>query len=375
MNRFRLRNVHRRRGATLALVAILLPVMLVLAAFAINLSYMELNRTELRISTDAAARAAIRTYAATGNKALATQRGQQIAERNPVAGEPLTLAQSDFVFGQSHRSSLDSRYTFTPSNGYVNAVQITGRRTPGAPDGPVSLLFPNMLGRQTFEPQQTAIASQTEVDIALVIDRSGSMAFADNEKSSGFNKPKAAPKNWDYCDPVPNKSRWLDAVGAVDLFVAELDASPGLERVSLSTYSSDATLDIDLTTDYTKIRNRMNAISQKFCGGSTNVGGGLQKGLDSIKKPGLARPWAAKIVVVMTDGIHNTGTDPLPVANQAGKDGIMVYSVTFSNEADIVRMQKVASAGHGTHMHAATGNDLKKIFQEIAKSLPTLLTQ
>lgn len=77
----------------------------------------------------------------------------------------------------------------------------------------------------------------------------------------------------------------------------------------------------------------------------------------------------------MTDGIHNVGTDPLPVAKSAGANGIMVYTVTFSNEADQSRMRSVAAAGSGKHYHAADGEELRKAFREIANSLPTLLTQ
>ena len=365
----------QRCGATLTLLAIMLPVILILAAFAVNVTYMELNRTELQIATDAAARAAGRRFAMTGDVNLARAEGQAAAAKNEVARQGLTLADSDFVFGTSLRSSLDQRYVFTPSGGQINAVRVTGRRSAGSPDGPIRLLFPNMLGRSTFEPEQQAVSSQIELDVALVIDRSGSMAFAANEKSSGNSTPKAAPRNWDFCDAAPPKSRWLDTVSAVDIFLDELNRTPVAERVSLASYSTTASIDRQLTTDYASIRSGMDVYTKKFCGGSTNVGGGMQQGLNTLKHATLARPWASKVVVVMTDGIHNTGTDPLSVARTAGASGIMVYTVTFSNEADERRMRSVADAGHGKHYHAADGAELRKAFREIANSLPTLLTQ
>ena len=50
-NRFSLRkSAALRKGATLVLMAVLLPVVLLLAAFAINLAYMELNRTEMYVA-------------------------------------------------------------------------------------------------------------------------------------------------------------------------------------------------------------------------------------------------------------------------------------------------------------------------------------
>ena len=47
-----------RRGAMLVLIAICLPLIVILAAFAVDVAWMQLVRTELRTATDAAARAA-----------------------------------------------------------------------------------------------------------------------------------------------------------------------------------------------------------------------------------------------------------------------------------------------------------------------------
>ncbi len=47
-----------RRGAMLVLIAFCLPLCIIMAAFAVDVAWMQLTRTELRTSTDAAARAA-----------------------------------------------------------------------------------------------------------------------------------------------------------------------------------------------------------------------------------------------------------------------------------------------------------------------------
>jgi Ca-activated chloride channel homolog len=47
-----------RHGAMLVLVAICLPLCIIMAAFAVDVAWMQLTRTELRTATDAAARAA-----------------------------------------------------------------------------------------------------------------------------------------------------------------------------------------------------------------------------------------------------------------------------------------------------------------------------
>ena len=54
-----------RRGAILPLLALMLPVLLLVAGIAINVAYMQLCRTEMQISTDIAAKAAGRVYSMT----------------------------------------------------------------------------------------------------------------------------------------------------------------------------------------------------------------------------------------------------------------------------------------------------------------------
>ena len=47
----------KRKGAVAPLFAVLLPVLVLLCGFAINVAYMQLVRTELHVATDASARA------------------------------------------------------------------------------------------------------------------------------------------------------------------------------------------------------------------------------------------------------------------------------------------------------------------------------
>ena len=68
-----------RAGATMVTVVILLPVLFILAAMAINLAYIQVVRTKVQIVTDAAARAAGRVYAETGDEAQALAAAQQLA--------------------------------------------------------------------------------------------------------------------------------------------------------------------------------------------------------------------------------------------------------------------------------------------------------
>ena len=79
VNRIRIDRPRTRRGAIVPLVAILLPVLLILAGFAINIAWLELTRTELTTAADSAARAANREYRRSLNQANAVARGTAAA--------------------------------------------------------------------------------------------------------------------------------------------------------------------------------------------------------------------------------------------------------------------------------------------------------
>ncbi len=78
----------------------------------------------------------------------------------------------------------------------------------------------------------------------------------------------------------------------------------------------------------------------------------------------------------MTDGIHNTGINPRTVAQQiVSQYDVTIHTVTFGAGADQNLMQEVAEIGGGEHYHAANGDELDAIFEEIANNLPTIVTQ
>ena len=165
---------------------------------------------------------------------------------------------------------------------------------------------------------------------------------------------------------------WDDLVIAVDAFLDVLDRTSQEEQVSLASYSSYATLDTWLETDFDIIRN---TVGQLNTGGSTAIGLGMQEGIQALLDS-AARPFAAKTMVVMTDGIHNSGISPVTVANELiGSYNLTIHTVTFGPGADQALMQQVASIGGGKHYHAATGDQLISIFEEIANNLPTILTE
>jgi Ca-activated chloride channel homolog len=362
----------RRNASAMVLLAFLIPVVLAVAAYSINVVYMELVRTELQIGTDIATRAAGRTLAVTGDKELAIEAAKRLAAANTVSKIPLTLKDSDVLFGVSTRASEAERYDFF-SGPNPNAVRLRTESFAGEMINGVPMVFPTMGVPISFRPLKTAISTQAELDVALVLDRSGSMAYADDEVS-GVNPPAAAPFGWVYGAPVPPNARWLDATASVQAFLDIVSASCQDERVSLSTYSTLPSTDVKLTTQYSEITSELLRHSFLFLGGTTNIGGGIMEGVGALGDKRTSRPWASRVMIVLSDGNHNTGYDPIAAATAAASQQVTIYTISFSAEANQTTMKQIAEIGSGTHYHAATGTELMAAFREIAESLPTLLT-
>jgi hypothetical protein len=348
-------------------------VIVVLSAFAINIAYLELNRTEMYIASDSASRAAGREFMITQDMSRARNQGRLAAELNTIGGKQLTLENNDFVFGQARRDALTTRYSFTPGGERPNAVEVTAKRTRNSRNGPINVLIPNPFEVNGVDSTQTARSNQTEVDIAIVLDRSGSMAFAADELSSA-TRPRAAPPGWDFNGPAPNPSRWRDAVSAVGEFLVELDRTAVSEIVSLSTYNHDVSVDQELTSNYASIQSGLQTYTNHFVEGDTNIGGGIFAGLKTFAST-RNRPYASRVMILLTDGIDTMGSNPVFAAEEAAKQKVMVFTITFSSEADQTTMKLVAEKGLGKHYHATSGARLTGVFQDIAKQLPIILSK
>lgn len=366
-----------RQGAMLVLIAVCLPLCIVMAAFAINVAWMQLVRTELRTSTDAAARAAAKELSLAQSTTEARNAAKDAAKRNFVAGAPLLLADNDIEFGNSTQPTDISRFQFTSGGKKPNSVRVTGQRTKGSSSGPVNMLLANVFSLKQFEPIETAVSTQLDRDICLVVDRSGSMMWT---LAGGSQLPPGAP---DCGPPDPTRSRWGALNIALEAFLNELDKTAQNEHVALVSYSSNISqcgfkynisdINSDLVSSYDKIRDVMKDLSSRPVKGSTAISAGIDDGIKVLTGKNI-RPFAVKTMIVMTDGIHNLGPEPIISARNAAKKDIVIHTITFSSDADIKRMEAVAAATGGRHFHAPDAAALAQIFKEIASTLPVMLT-
>lgn len=363
-----------RRGTALVLSGWILLLLAILSAFVINIAYIELSTTQLHVASDAAARAAGRTFVVTGSKQQAIEAAKQFGQLNRVANEPLQIGEDDVIFGRSVRKDFSSRYDFSPDID-ANAVQVTVRKGKNSAGGPLEMPIPWFLSATDISLERSSISTQVDIDIALVVDRSGSMAYAADEKAAFPPFPKSAPPAWGFGQSAPANSRWRDLETAVNTFAKELSNSPINTRLAIVSYSDAAALDRSLTVDVIDAPKTLAKYTDNFHSGATNIGAGLQAGGGALKKgaPG-SREGAIKVIVLMTDGIRTAGPDPVPIAQTLSTDGALIFTITFSGEADKPTMEAVSEKGNGRSFHAESVASLEDAFVEIVKHLPTLLT-
>jgi len=190
---------------------------------------------------------------------------------------------------------------------------------------------------------------------------------------------------------APRFSRAALQAQGVEAFLNVLEVTDQEELVSLVTFNNSARVEWELqrSTDdegvapfingsYANIRREMLTLTP---GGGTAIGDGLLTAIPAII-PGpndttsIARPFAAKTLVVLTDGTNTAGTDPEDAVSQiAGKANVTIHTITLSSGADITSLEDVANAGQGQSYHDNDGTNLNAIFEEIANTLPTILTE
>ncbi|MEM7312243.1 MAG: VWA domain-containing protein [Planctomycetota bacterium] len=408
---------HRghRKGSILVLMTALLPVLFILAALTINIAYMQLTRTEMMVATDAAARSGGRALSEFQDVDAAITMAAATAAMNNVAGQPLRLKTDDnddqVEFGDATADSEYSRYVFDKKNTQslrsggetANAIRISSYRNTSSETGQVELPFPGFGMAEEWDVQMQAVAMQVDRDISLILDRSGSMDWVTYDWPSGqpwnyttFDAAVDAGvlyQNWqgnyyyssgqnsttyqewvweEYLGNAPLQTPWEGLKAAVAAFLDVLETTQQNELVSVATYSSSATLDVNLEDDYDLINS---TVATKYPSGSTAIGSGMLTGSAALTGAS-ARPMAAKTMIVMTDGMHNYGTDPATAATQmVASYNVTIHTVTFGGGADQSTMQEVAAIGGGNHYHADDTSELVEVFEEIANNLPTIVTQ
>ena len=190
----------------------------------------------------------------------------------------------------------------------------------------------------------TALANDRQdlrpINLALVIDKSGSMADSDK------------------------MSRVKSALMALVSRLRDVDA------LSIVVFDSDAQVLLPAcrATDRGMIKQLIQRIEP---GGSTNIHAGLMLGYREARKN--YRRDATNRVILLTDGIANQGvTDPEKIAQDSQRfndEGVDLATIGVGLDLNKDLLRKLAESGRGLFHFVADAQDIEKVFIDELQSL------
>lgn len=317
------------------LAAALLIVVIAMAALVADAGILLLGRADVSMAVDFAAVAG------------AHELPDQAAARN----EALRYAQLNLNRGLYPAAS--PRISFPT----VNTIRVEA-------DMGLQTTFLRALGVDTLDVGATAEAMRFDPDVALVIDRSGSMCADSHNTGSG----------------CPDDGTPWEPFTTIQQTASEfVDQIPGDPTWAVVSYSDTARLDLAPTTNRALVHG---AIDSLMPGGRTDIAGSLYLAIDQIL---LTLGRAPKLIILLTDGrpnVVNGAQVPEAVAAEAVMDaadyafsrGILLYAINYGNDADNDLMRAAADETEGQFYHAPDGTSLEGVYDDIANRRLVRLT-
>ena len=393
---------QQRRGASAVLIAAMMIAFLVSAAITIDFAYMQMIRTELRTATDAAAKAGAEALARTQDANAARQAAVNYAAANQVGGRPFQISTNDVTLGRV-ANQTNGTWQFVANSTPFNAVRINSRVGNGGVIAAKPLFIAGAFGHGSFSTALQGTAAQQEVEVCLCLDRSGSMMFDMTGTDWSYASPNPLLYNkkyypntmyQNYCSPShASASRWAVVTSAVGTFLNEAGQFQFPPRTALVTWSNAMTLPYYPNSSYTAVdtnfdlpnagsfnwaSNRASVESQLATltanplGGGTNMSSGLDRAV-AVLTGSNGRMLSNKIIILLTDGEWNAGRDPVLAAQDAATAGITIHTISMLTSTQSTLTQ-VANLTGGQYYPTSNAAQLQQAFQDIAKSLPIVLT-
>jgi Ca-activated chloride channel family protein len=156
------------------------------------------------------------------------------------------------------------------------------------------------------KPQHTVRVALASASIMLVTDHSGSMQATDVSPTRLQAAQKAAHS---FIDALPS---------GVKLGVVAFSAQPDAAQPP--------------TTDHDITRR---VVDGQVANGGTATGDALAAALELLRQ-GKSAPPKASAIILLSDGARTVGRDPIPVAQQAARLKVPIYSVALGTEDALV---------------------------------------
>jgi len=160
-----------------------------------------------------------------------------------------------------------------------------------------------------------------------------------------------------------------------------IDQLPPSARVGLVSFNGGASLVAPLTTDRSTVQAALDGLRP---GGGTAIGDGIEAALQQLQQAGSSGTTAAKVpamIVLLTDGSSNAGTDPQLAAAAAKAAGVPVDTIGIGQRnqptyihgqqvdgVDEVALQGIAATTGGSYYYAEAAGQLSRIYSKLGSS-------
>jgi Flp pilus assembly protein TadG len=177
---------------------------------------------------------------------------------------------------------------------------------------------------------------------------------------------------------------------AVSILVDLLEDIEAVDQLSLEAYSRVGAHEVNLTTNFQSVSDRLNDLGPRQYGSGTNIGDGIKRSIEELTGP-RSRASARKVIVLLTDGQANrdeagNSTEEggrayaLAQAQAAADLGMQIITISVGYGADQTLMEEIATIGHGTHFHAEGSieqytTELQNIFTQVGLKRPVALIE
>ncbi|WP_339743471.1 VWA domain-containing protein [uncultured Rubinisphaera sp.] len=380
---------HSRRGAMIVFLAAMMSLFMIAVIFTVDVAYMQMVKTDVRIAADVSAKAGVEALLRTESTATAEASAKRFLELNTVANQTMKFNDGDIEMGKVfHSGNGNNKWHFNKGLTPYNAMRVTVRLDDNA-NASVPLFFARFFDNQNYKPQHTSIAANLVHEIVLCIDRSHSMCFdltgADWSYPSGTpNYPQGYISN-----PNPSGSRWAKLDGAIQVFVSKIQQRSIKPDIALVTWGSDITLgwswfphqyrsfdavevDLKLGQNIDQVNAAIATRYNDIMMGGTNMAAGINKAINILKHPST-NSLAQKTIILMSDGMWNTGSNPVTAAQTAAANNITIHTVSFLSINNQSVMQTIATTTGGKSYSALNATQLNAAFEELAEELPIVL--
>ncbi len=198
--------------------------------------------------------------------------------------------------------------------------------------------------------KQRAAHERSGRDLVLVLDASGSMA------ESGFDKNEPGKRKFDVVESIVSdfiKRRFDDNIGLVVFGTYAFTASP-------------------VTYDLSALKQILDMVDVGIAGQNTAIGEGIAQAVRSLGF-GHAKE---KVIVLLTDGRHNSGSVSIAEAvKEAKKSGIRIYTVGIgrNGEFDEELLKRIAKESGAKMFAAADADELRSVYKKIEALEPSPL--